>query len=105
VSGFINSVDVMNIQKITKCKVIYTMMDMAPITGGCHYSHSCDGFKFNCQNCGSDKCYRPKISYGWTFLEGFYVCVNCKRKVTYCDNDFVIQTYNKQFELFKNDNN
>lgn len=61
VSGFINSVDVMNIQKITKCKVIYTMMDMAPITGGCHYSHSCDGFKFNCQNC-------PAIEYSKKFL-------------------------------------
>jgi len=51
VSGFVNSWDILRIQKKTGCKVIYTMMDMAPITGGCHYSMSCDLFMSNCINC------------------------------------------------------
>ena len=51
VSGFVNTWDVIKIQEKTGCKVIYTMMDMAPITGGCHYSLSCENYKSNCLNC------------------------------------------------------
>ena len=51
VSGFVNTWDILKVQKKTGCKVIYTMMDMAPITGGCHYSMSCDLYETNCINC------------------------------------------------------
>lgn len=64
VSGFVNTWDVLRIQKKTGCKVIYTMMDMAPITGGCHYSMSCDLFMSNCINCPAlafDKKYIPFV--------------------------------------------
>lgn len=61
VSGFVNTWDVLNIQKKTGCKVIYTMMDMAPVTGGCHYSMSCDRYQTNCINC-------PALPYDKKFI-------------------------------------
>lgn len=32
-------------------KLIYTMHDMHAFTGGCHYSHDCDGFERDCSDC------------------------------------------------------
>lgn len=32
-------------------KVVWTLHDMAPITSVCHHSHSCEGFKDNCNGC------------------------------------------------------
>ena len=31
--------------------VIWCLSDMAPFTGGCHYSFDCDGYKDNCSKC------------------------------------------------------
>lgn len=31
--------------------VIWTLHDMAPFTGGCHFSAGCSGFKVSCANC------------------------------------------------------
>lgn len=31
--------------------VIWTLHDMNPITGGCHYSEGCDGYRYECRNC------------------------------------------------------
>lgn len=32
-------------------KVVWTLHDMNPFTGGCHYSLGCDGFMDNCSSC------------------------------------------------------
>lgn len=32
-------------------KVVWTMHDMNPVTGGCHYSAGCSGYLSNCGNC------------------------------------------------------
>lgn len=32
-------------------KVVWTMHDMNPFTGGCHHSHSCENFISDCSNC------------------------------------------------------
>jgi len=31
--------------------IVWTMHDMNPFTGGCHYALDCEGFKNSCQNC------------------------------------------------------
>jgi glycosyltransferase involved in cell wall biosynthesis len=31
--------------------IVWTLHDMNPFTGGCHYAEACDGFKENCSNC------------------------------------------------------
>lgn len=51
VTGFVNYYDFYNIWRKFNCKVIFTMMDMAPITGGCHYSNECLKFHQTCSNC------------------------------------------------------
>jgi len=40
-----------------KCPVVWVVMDMEPITGGCHQSFGCENYQKNCGNCpyfGSD---------------------------------------------------
>jgi len=32
-------------------KLVWTMHDMHVFTGGCHYSHGCEGFRYECKNC------------------------------------------------------
>jgi glycosyltransferase involved in cell wall biosynthesis len=43
----------MNISTLTKIKtpIIWTLHDMWPFTGGCHYSGNCDQFKKSCGKC------------------------------------------------------
>lgn len=31
--------------------IIWTLHDMYPFTGGCHYSGDCNGFQYDCKNC------------------------------------------------------
>lgn len=45
--GFI---DIKEIGKWNK-PVVWTIRDMWPFTGGCHYSFDCDKYKFNCGGC------------------------------------------------------
>ncbi|QXH37106.1 glycosyltransferase [Pseudomonas muyukensis] len=51
VAGFVNTFDVLQIQKRTGCKVYYTSMDMAHLTGGCHYYWQCEGYRTDCSDC------------------------------------------------------
>ena len=37
--------------KAGKKKLVWTMHDMHLFTGGCHYSHGCEGFIAECKNC------------------------------------------------------
>jgi len=32
-------------------RIVWTLHDMAPFTGGCHYSHDCFGYETDCSNC------------------------------------------------------
>ncbi len=36
-------------------KVVWTLHDMNPFTGGCHYAHDCTGFSRGCENCPQAK--------------------------------------------------
>lgn len=50
-TNFINFYDLKRIKEKTNCKIIFTMMDMANITGGCHYSNNCQEYVNDCNNC------------------------------------------------------
>ena len=45
--GFVNVKDLSKIDK----PIVWTMRDMWPFTGGCHYSLECDKYKKGCGNC------------------------------------------------------
>lgn len=49
--GFLNTFDIKRIFEKTHARIIFTMMDMAPVTGGCHYAWDCRKFYDTCFNC------------------------------------------------------
>lgn len=64
IAGFI---DISLIEKVcrgTDVKIVYYLMDMAMLTGGCHFSHGCEQYRKNCANCpeASNEYYRLKIA-------------------------------------------
>ena len=64
-SHFLNSRNVYELYQHTKANIIYTMMDMSPLTGGCHYAWDCKGYQNECGNCPaitSDKMYDETFS-------------------------------------------
>jgi len=63
VTNFVNINDIYEIQKKTKCRVIFTMMDMVHVTGGCHYAQDCILFHTNCINCPALKYDLKPIAY------------------------------------------
>lgn len=50
--GFINSTDLLNLQKYTNAKVYNITVDMNHFTGGCHYAWDCEGYINGC----NEKC-------------------------------------------------
>lgn len=46
-SGFVNIRDISKIDK----PIVWTMRDMWPMTGGCHYSMDCQNYKYGCGQC------------------------------------------------------
>lgn len=51
VAGFVDAKVLYDLQRITNAKVFWYFMDMAPMTGGCHYMQGCEGYKRKCINC------------------------------------------------------
>ncbi len=59
--GFINSYDMKHLYEATGAKIFFSMMDLEPITGGCHYPWSCKKYENNCLDC-------PALSNAMNFL-------------------------------------
>jgi len=51
ISGFVSLNAIKDLQDYYKVPVFWHLMDMAPMTGGCHYAWDCEGYKNNCENC------------------------------------------------------
>lgn len=49
--GFINSYDMIRLYDVTHAKFIFSMMDLEPVTGGCHYPWLCNNYATNCMDC------------------------------------------------------
>ncbi len=56
ISNHLNSYDLSNLYYKTSARIIYIMMDLAHITGGCHYPRDCNYYTNGCFNC-------PALSY------------------------------------------
>lgn len=50
-TGFINTSEIVRLYRQTNAKIIYVMLDMWPITGGCHAIRDCQGYMHACANC------------------------------------------------------
>ncbi|MBD2700685.1 glycosyltransferase [Spirosoma sp. BT702] len=51
VTDFINAQLMNELHRLTGAKMYWLMIDNAPITGGCHYPWSCEGYKTDCSTC------------------------------------------------------
>jgi glycosyltransferase involved in cell wall biosynthesis len=49
--GFINTKNMHELSAWFKAPVLWYLMDMGPMTGGCHYAWDCDGYKNSCGHC------------------------------------------------------
>ena len=51
VSGFVTTSTLRDLHKITGAPILWYFMDMAPMTGGCHYAFDCDAYTRGCGFC------------------------------------------------------
>ena len=64
ISQFFSIDDLHKMHQIFKAPFVRYLMDMAPLTGGCHYAWECDGYKYSCGNCPALKSkYKRDLSY------------------------------------------
>jgi len=86
--------------KENKKKIIWTLHDMNPFTGGCHYSGVCDGFKSNCNNCPQ---LHPKDNaFSKRALNSKMKVVNVMTNLTIVAPSTWLFNQSKQSSLFKN---
>jgi glycosyltransferase involved in cell wall biosynthesis len=48
---FVNDATLRDLNRMTHAPILWYCMDMAPYTGGCHYSFGCVGYTRQCGNC------------------------------------------------------
>jgi glycosyltransferase involved in cell wall biosynthesis len=65
IDGFANTTTLSRLHASTKARVFMLTVDMAPLTGGCHFSWGCEGYKFECNNCPAilETKYKDKASH------------------------------------------
>jgi len=55
ISGFTSLEVILQLKKKYNAKVYWFLMDMAPMTGGCHFAWDCLGYTKDCSNCPATK--------------------------------------------------
>jgi glycosyltransferase involved in cell wall biosynthesis len=53
ISHFLSASDVQALQQASGAAVVWNLLDMALMTGGCHYAWTCRGYEAQCGNCPS----------------------------------------------------
>jgi glycosyltransferase involved in cell wall biosynthesis len=51
VQGVVRPIDIVQMQRDFKVKIVIHPLDMEPITGGCHFSYGCEKWKEQCGSC------------------------------------------------------
>lgn len=51
ISGFVNTTTLAELKEKTKAEIYMVTVDMAPLTGGCHYAWDCTGYQNDCRDC------------------------------------------------------
>lgn len=50
-TGFISTKEINRIHELCNAEIIYIMMDVFPVTGGCHVLCNCELYRYSCHNC------------------------------------------------------
>jgi glycosyltransferase involved in cell wall biosynthesis len=64
ISNFLTIEDLYKLSSLTGAPVIWYMVDMAPLTGGCHYAWDCKGFMNQCGWCPA-LCSKDKYDFSY----------------------------------------
>ncbi len=59
VANFVSLADIKHIKETYNCSIYWYAMDMAPLTGGCHYAWDCKGYLDKCSDCPATFSYNP----------------------------------------------
>lgn len=51
ISSYMSFANVRHLHRVTGAPILWSLMDMAPFTGGCHYSWSCERYRTGCGDC------------------------------------------------------
>jgi glycosyltransferase involved in cell wall biosynthesis len=51
ITHFINTKNIYELYKAMGAKMYWQLMDMSPLTGGCHFAWDCKGYHFDCSDC------------------------------------------------------
>lgn len=94
ISRFINTRTIHEIQKITQAQIIWHLLDMAPMTGGCHYAWQCRGYLKRCGHCPA---IRSRFYYDLSSINLFI-----KQKYLQRVHPVIIAPSNELYEQCKN---
>ncbi len=51
IQGFLSSTLIKDVYKVCNAPIVWTLMDISTLTGGCHFNNECDKFINNCGSC------------------------------------------------------
>ena len=97
-----------NYYKSSSYKIFWTLHDMNPFTGGCHYSDGCDGHTTDCSNCPLLKksksqslfikhTFRRKINFSRLNIN--FICLSRWIKNELCRGKLYDESLHKSFNL------
>jgi glycosyltransferase involved in cell wall biosynthesis len=68
VSGTFASAQIQQLARVTRVPIVWTLMDIEPLTGGCHYAGGCSGYKQKCGCCPQLRSVLPcdLSRWGWS---------------------------------------
>lgn len=100
ISNFLTVADLHQLQKETKAPIIWFLMDMAPLTGGCHYAWNCSGYINQCGNCPALYSNDPN-DFSFQYLKFKSQYIN-DMDITVIAGTSWLENQAKQSTLFKN---
>ncbi|QHV95270.1 glycosyltransferase [Spirosoma endbachense] len=98
VTDFINAKIIHELHRLTKAKIYWLVIDNAPLTGGCHYPWTCDGYTRSCSSCPAIRAdeYKWIAEKNLSFKKKYLPDDLCL--ITFSQSDFVRA---KQSSLFR----
>src|SRR5439155_26349337 len=51
IAQYMTSAEIAKLWSMYRVPIVWTVVDMAPMTGGCHYTHGCTAYEKRCGAC------------------------------------------------------
>ena len=85
-----NSYDINNLHKITNARIIFVMMDLAHITGGCHYPLNCLNYIHGCIDCPALKYEEKQLAFNQHLTKSINVAKFKGEIISFSDKDMIM---------------